>query len=147
MGRRRTSQRHRRRVGKVSYYFRHGAWHIYYRQAGRQVRRRAGDSEEAAVQIAAQVNAQVSAKAPTLFDFTPLTVSELRQRFLEVVLAAFAPQPPGRRAMVVTPELAEIAVLRRQKQELEAEIVRLRVQLEMATVTQRRGAVAPQKSR
>jgi hypothetical protein len=52
MGHRRTSKRQRRRVGKVSYYFRHGAWDVYYREAGRQVRRRAGDSEEVAGQIA-----------------------------------------------------------------------------------------------
>jgi len=83
MGRRRTSKRHRRGVGKVSYYFRHGGRHIYYREGGRQIRRRAGDTQEAASQIAAQVNAQLSAKAPTLFDFTPLTVGELRQRFLD----------------------------------------------------------------
>jgi integrase len=83
MGRRRTSKRQRRRVGKVSYYFRHGGWHIYYRDGGRQVRRRAGDTEEAAAQIAAQVNAQLSAKAPTLFAFTPLSIGELRQRFLD----------------------------------------------------------------
>lgn len=83
MGRRRTSKRQRRRAGKVSYYFRHGGWHIYYRDGGRQVRRRAGDTEEAAAQIAAQVNAQLSAKVPTLFAFTPLSIGELRQRFLD----------------------------------------------------------------
>jgi integrase len=83
MGRRRKTKRQRRRVGKVSYYFRHGGWHIYYRDGGRQIRRRAGDTEEVAGQIAAQVNAQLSTKAPTLFAFSPLTVSELRRRFLD----------------------------------------------------------------
>ena len=50
----------RHRVGKVSYYRRHGSWHIYYRDGRRQVRRRAGDTEEAAAQVAAQVNAHLS---------------------------------------------------------------------------------------
>jgi len=73
----------RRRVGQVSYYFHHGAWHIYYREGCRQVRRRVGDTEEVAAQVAAQVNAQLSTAAPTLFSFTPVTVAELRQRFLD----------------------------------------------------------------
>ena len=71
----------RKRVGSVSYYFHHGAWWVYYRDGRRQVRRRVGESEEAAGQLAAQVNAQLSAGAPTPFSFTPLTVAELRSRF------------------------------------------------------------------
>lgn len=73
----------RRRVGRVSYYQRHGSWHIYYRDGNRQVRRKAGDTEEVAAQMAAQVNAQLAVAAPTLFSFTPLSVRELRQKFLE----------------------------------------------------------------
>ena len=80
---RRTSKASRRnRVGKVSYYFRNGSWHVYYREAGKPIRRRAGDSEQAAAQLAAQVNAQLSVESPTLFAFTPLPVPELRKRFL-----------------------------------------------------------------
>lgn len=68
--RRRKSRR--KRVGQVSYYQRHGGWHIYYLDGNRQVRRRAGDTEESAAQVAAQVNAQLAVAAPTLFSFTPL---------------------------------------------------------------------------
>ena len=40
MARRSGKASRRRRVGKVSYYFRNGSWHVYYREAGKQVRRR-----------------------------------------------------------------------------------------------------------
>src|SRR5258708_5677742 len=73
----------RKRIGQVSYYRHHGGWHVYYRDGSRQVRRRAWDTEEAAAQIAAQVNAQLAVAAPTLFSFTPLSVHELRRKFLE----------------------------------------------------------------
>jgi hypothetical protein len=83
MARRRGRASRRNRIGKVSCYFRHGSWHVYYREAGKQIRRRAGDTERAAAQLAAQVNAQLSVEAPTLFSFTPLPVAELRKRFLD----------------------------------------------------------------
>ncbi len=83
MARTRKRAPRRRRIGHVSYYVHHGAWHIYYREGSRQVRRRVGDSEELAAQVAAQVNAQLSTAAPTLFSFTPVTVAELRRRFLD----------------------------------------------------------------
>src|SRR5688572_1634544 len=83
MARRRGRTSRRSRIGKVSYYFRNGSWHVYYREAGKQIRRRAGNTEQAAAQLAAQVNAQLSVEAPTLFAFTPLPVSELRRRFLD----------------------------------------------------------------
>src|SRR5262245_11669230 len=82
MARSRRRRRTRRRVGRVSYYLHHGSWYIYYREGSKQVRRRIGDSEDQAAQIAAQVNAQLAMAAPTLFAFTPITISELRQRFL-----------------------------------------------------------------
>ena len=73
----------RRRIGKVSYYFHHGSWWVYYLDGQRQVRRRTGPDEEAAEAIAAQVNAQLTTSAPTMFSFAPLTVPELCQRFLD----------------------------------------------------------------
>ncbi len=73
----------RRRVGRVSYYLHHGAWWIYYRDGDRPVRRRIGEDEEAAQQMAALTNAQISAGAPTAFSFSPISVTDLRQRFLD----------------------------------------------------------------
>ena len=73
----------RKRIGQVSYYLHHGGWWVYYKDGERQVRRRAGDDEALAEQVAAQVNAQLATAAPTMFSFTPLTVPELCQQFLD----------------------------------------------------------------
>ncbi len=94
----------RRRIGKVSYYEHHGGWWIYYRDGQKQVRRRLAEDEPTAAAIAAQVNAQVMANAPTPpgrtsnrgqgerpgdgqpptpFSFTPVSLPDLRERFLE----------------------------------------------------------------
>ena len=73
----------RKRIGRVSYYFHHGSWWVYYLDGERQVRRRTGPDENTAEAIAAQVNAQLATAAPTMFSFSPLTVSELCQQFLD----------------------------------------------------------------
>lgn len=83
MGRPRRRSRRRKRVGRVSYYQHHGGWYIYYREGGQPVRKRVADTEEAAAQLAAQVNAQLSTGAATLFAFQPVTVPELRRRYLD----------------------------------------------------------------
>jgi integrase len=72
----------RHRVGSVSYYLHHGSWYIYYRDGDRQVRRRVAQTEEDAARVAAQVNSQLLAAAPTLLAFTPVSIPELRRRFL-----------------------------------------------------------------
>lgn len=72
----------RRRVGRVSYYEHHGAWWLYYRDGESQVRRRVADTEPEAERVAAQVNAQLSAGAPTLLAFAPISVAALREQFL-----------------------------------------------------------------
>jgi integrase len=79
----RTRRPRRKRIGRVSYYFHHGAWSVYYKDGDRQVRRRTGPDEQMAEQTAAQVNAQLATAAPTLFSFTPVTVPELCRRFLD----------------------------------------------------------------
>jgi integrase len=76
------SKRRRKRVGRVSYYWHHGAWHIYYREGEKQVRRRVGTEVEAA-RAAAEVNAQLANRFPSMFSFAPLSVAELRHRFLD----------------------------------------------------------------
>jgi len=73
----------RKRVGRVSYYQHHGGWYLYYQQDGEPIRKRVADSEEAAAQLAAQVNAQLSSGAPTPFAFEPVSVPELRRQFLD----------------------------------------------------------------
>jgi integrase len=73
----------RQRVGQVSYYRHHGGWWIYYREGGQPVRRRVAETEQQAAAIAAQVNAQLATAAPTQFSFAPISVSELRAKFLD----------------------------------------------------------------
>ena len=52
----RLQRRTRRRVGRVSYYWHHGSWQIYYRDQGRPVRQRIGRDEHEAARAAAEVN-------------------------------------------------------------------------------------------
>ena len=64
-------------------YFHHAAWWIYYRQDDRPIRRRIDPDRDAAERVAAEINAQLSAAAPTMFAFTPWTAAELRTAFLD----------------------------------------------------------------
>jgi len=83
MPRRNPSLSPRFRVGRVSVYLHHGTWWLYYRDSGRQVRRKAHDDREQAEQVAAQVNAQLTSGAPTLAAFTPISLSDMRRQFLD----------------------------------------------------------------
>jgi len=78
--RRRTT---RKRVGRVSYYQHHGSWYLYFREGSERVRRRIGRLETEAAQFAAEVNAQLSAGSRSFLSFVPVTIGELRQRFLD----------------------------------------------------------------
>src|SRR5262245_16024088 len=71
------------RVGKVTLYLHHGAWWIYFSEGTQRVRRKIGESLKEAEIVAAQTNLQLTQGAPTAFSFHPLSVAELRQRFLE----------------------------------------------------------------
>jgi integrase len=52
-------------VGKVSLYHHHGAWWVYYREAGKPTRKKSAVDREQAEQVAAQINAQLASNAPT----------------------------------------------------------------------------------
>jgi integrase len=71
------------RVGKVSGYLHHGAWWLYYRDSGGQIRRKVSVVRDAAEQLAAQVNAQLAMGSPTLLSFSPIDVAVLREQFLD----------------------------------------------------------------
>jgi integrase len=81
--RRKSKPSPRFRVGNVTVYEHHGAWWIYYRDAGRTERRKVADHSEQAEQVAAKVNAQLASNEPTLLTFTPIGISELRKQFLD----------------------------------------------------------------
>jgi hypothetical protein len=71
------------RVGKVRAYLRGRVWYLCYHENGRRRRPRVGTDREAARQLAAQVNAQLEVGAPAATSFEPVTVPELRRRWLE----------------------------------------------------------------
>jgi hypothetical protein len=73
----------RRRIGRVSMYKHRRRWWVYYREHGRPVRKAVADDAAAAEQVAAQINLELSASAPTLFSFRPVTVVELQQSFID----------------------------------------------------------------
>jgi len=83
MVRRKANPSPRFRVGNVTVYEHHGAWWIYYRDAGKTERRKVGSTREQAEQVAARVNSQLTSNEPTLLTFTPIGVAELRKQFLE----------------------------------------------------------------
>lgn len=72
----------RRRIGRVSLYPHHGAWWVYFRESGRQVRRRVANVEAEAEQIAARINSELTSSAPTMLTFQPISTLELRAKFL-----------------------------------------------------------------
>jgi hypothetical protein len=71
------------RVGKVRGYLRGRVWYLCYHEHGRRRRPRVGPDREAARQLAAQVNAQVEVDAAAALRFEPVTVPELRRRWLD----------------------------------------------------------------
>jgi integrase len=83
MSARKPRGRARSRVGRVSVYAHHNSWWVYYRDAGRVIRRKVASNRADADQVAAQINAQLALQAPTLVGFTPVTVPVLRREFLE----------------------------------------------------------------
>ena len=72
----------RTRVGKVTIFLHHGAYWVYYRQAGNPVRRKVAPTRAAAEQVAAQVNAQLATGATSMLSFTPISLPDLRQQYL-----------------------------------------------------------------
>jgi integrase len=80
---RRRKRATRKRVGRVSYYQHHGSWYLYYREGAELVRRRIGLLEAEAAQLAAEVNAQLSAGSRSFLSFVPVTIGELRRSFLD----------------------------------------------------------------
>jgi site-specific recombinase XerD len=71
------------RVGKVQAYLRGRVWYLCYHENGQRHRPRVGPDREAARQLAAQINAQLEVGAPAALSFEPISLPELRRRWLE----------------------------------------------------------------
>jgi site-specific recombinase XerD len=71
------------RVGRVLAYLCGKVWYLCYHDNGQRHRPRVGPDREAARQLAAQINAQLEVGAPAALSFEPLSLPELRRRWLE----------------------------------------------------------------
>src|SRR5579871_6058293 len=71
------------RIGKVTGYLRGRVWYLCYFENGQRCRPRVGPDRDAARQLAARVNDQLESGAPSAFSFEPLTITVLRDRWLE----------------------------------------------------------------
>ncbi|HKB35830.1 MAG TPA: tyrosine-type recombinase/integrase [Gemmataceae bacterium] len=71
------------RVGRVQGYLRGKVWYLCYHDHGQRHRPRLGPDREAARQLAAQINAQLEIGAPTALSFEPISIPDLRHRWLE----------------------------------------------------------------
>ena len=78
----RTKSARKHRVGRVTVYLRGKKWYIYYCENGKSVRRCVGVSLAEAKKLAAQVNGQLATHSPAILSFQPVSVSDLRQRWL-----------------------------------------------------------------
>lgn len=71
------------RVGRVAVYQRGRVWYLRYHEQGKRHQPRVGPDKQAARQLAAQVNAQLETGTPASTSYTPLSIAELRQRWLD----------------------------------------------------------------
>jgi len=70
------------RVGRVRADLRGRIWSLCYQENGNRHRPRFGPDREVARQVAAQTNAQIEVGAPALLSFEPISITELRDRWL-----------------------------------------------------------------
>jgi hypothetical protein len=83
MGKVRANAARRRRIGRVSIYPHRRRWWVYYREHGQPARKAVADDAAAAEEVAAQINLELTASAPTLFSFRPVSVAGLQKAFFD----------------------------------------------------------------
>jgi integrase len=71
------------RIGKVQAYLRGKVWYLCYHQHGHRHRPRVGRDQQAARQLAAQINAQLELAVPAALSFVSISIPALRERWLE----------------------------------------------------------------
>jgi hypothetical protein len=84
MGKVRANAARRRRIGRVSIYPHRRRWWVYYREHGQPARKAVADDAAAAEEVAAQINLELTASAPTLFSFRPVSVAGLQKSLLRL---------------------------------------------------------------
>ena len=71
------------RVGRVRANLRGRIWYLCYHEQGRRHQPRVGPDRDAARQMAAEINAQLEVGAPSALGFEPISILDLRRRWLE----------------------------------------------------------------
>lgn len=71
------------RIGRVRAFLRGRVWYLCYHEGGRRRQPRVGPDRGEARQLAAEVNAQLEVGAPSALGFEPISIAELRQRWLD----------------------------------------------------------------
>jgi len=71
------------RVGRVRAYQRGSVWYLCYRENGRRRQPRIGPDRDQARKSAAEINAQLEVGVPSALGFEPVSLVELRQRWLD----------------------------------------------------------------
>ena len=71
------------RVGRVLAHQRGQIWYLRYSENGQRQRPRVGHDRELARRMASEINAQLESGAPSLLGFEPVTIAELRLRWLD----------------------------------------------------------------
>src|SRR3954469_1996913 len=80
---RRRAQAKSFRVGKVRAYRRGNVWYLCYREQGRRRQPRVGPDQDLARQTACEINAQLEVGVPSALGFEPISIADLRQRWLD----------------------------------------------------------------
>ncbi len=70
------------RVGKVRADLRGSVWYLSYHEQGQRRRPRVGPDKDVARQLAVQINGQLEVGAPAALSFEPISLVELRERWL-----------------------------------------------------------------
>ena len=71
------------RVGRVRAFLRGRVWYLCYHENGKRHQPRVGPDRQLANQMAAEINAQLEAGAPSALGFEPISIPDLRDRWLE----------------------------------------------------------------
>lgn len=71
------------RIGRVLAHQRGKTWYLRYFENGQRQRPRVGPDQDEARRMAAEINAQLESGAPSLLGFEPVSIADLRQRWLD----------------------------------------------------------------
>jgi len=71
------------RVGRVRAFMRGRVWYLYYHEHGQRHQPRVGPDRDLARQTAAEINAQLEVGMPSALGFEPISIPQLRQRWLD----------------------------------------------------------------